>query len=149
MDIHDLYKEQHRYDDIINLPHHVSSVHPHMPLCDRAAQFSPFAALTGYHDAVEETARFTDEKRELDENSKAVLDGKLQMIQDNLGRPMKISVTYFQADAKKSGGSYVTAVGTAKKIDPCRRMLVMDSGMAVPIDDIVDLTRLEPGWPAI
>lgn len=139
MAIHNLYKEQHRYDDIINLPHHVSAVHPHMPLSDRAAQFSPFAALSGYHDAVEETARFTDEKRELDENNKAILDRKLQMIQENKGSPMEISITYFQADAKKSGGAYVTAVGAVKRIDPSRRILIMDNGLAVPVDDIVDL----------
>ena len=139
----DPYKEQHRYDDIIDLPHHVSAVHPPMPLSDRAAQFSPFAALTGYHDAVEEAARFTDEKRELDENSKAILDGKLQMIQETMGSPVEVTVTYFLADTKKTGGAYVNATGVIKKMDACRRILVMENGLAIPVDDIVDLDRLQ------
>lgn len=135
----DRYKEQHRYDDIIDLPHHVSSVRPHMSLSDRAAQFSPFAALTGYHDAVEEAARFTDEKREADENSRAILDGKLQMIQETLPRSVEIMVTYFLPDTKKSGGAYVDVSGTVKKIDTYRRVLVLEDGLAIPIDDIWDL----------
>jgi len=140
MDRNDRYKQQHRYDDIINLPHHVSAVRPHMPLPDRAAQFSPFAALTGYHDAVEEAARHTDEKRELDENSKAILDRKLWRLQENTGSPMEITVTYFLADTKKPGGAYVNAAGTVKKIDAHKRILIMEDGLSIPIDDITELS---------
>lgn len=139
MAVNNRYEEQHRYDDIIHLPHHVSAVHPHMSLSDRAAQFSPFAALTGYHDAIEEAARFTERKKELDENSRAILDGKLQAILNHRDSPMEITVTYFLADPKKSGGSYVSATGVVKKIDPHRRVLIMEHGLDIPVDDIVDL----------
>lgn len=98
----------HSYDDIIHLPHHVSTVHPHMPFSDRAAQFSPFAALTGYDAAVKETAHLTDERAELDEYAKAVLDEKFRMLQEVLSRHPKITVTYFQQDEKKSGRAYVS-----------------------------------------
>ena len=115
--------DSHRYDDIIHLPHHVSTAHPPMPAADRAAQFSPFAALTGHEAAIRETARLTDERAELDENAKAVLDEKLRMIQEMLPAHPEITVTYFQPDAKKSGGAYVSVTGRVKKLDLYRQCL--------------------------
>ena len=113
--------DSHRYDDIIHLPHHVSTAHPPMPAADRAAQFSPFAALAGHEAAIRETARLTDERAELDENAKAVLDEKLRMIQEMLPAHPEITVTYFQPDAKKSGGAYVSVTGRVKKLDLYRQ----------------------------
>lgn len=124
------------YDDIINLPHHVSSTHPHMTAVDRAAQFSPFAALTGYDSAIKETARLTDERIELDEYAKNILSDRLQIIADRIKEYPEITITYFQPDAKKKGGAYVTAVGSAKKIDEYERVVVMTDGTKIPIDEI-------------
>lgn len=128
------------YDDIINLPHHQSDTRPHMPAIDRAAQFSPFAALTGYDDAVKETARQTDAKVELDEYSKAALNERLNMIQDSIDDNPEVSITYFVADKKKSGGAYITAFGTVKKIDEYEHAVLMRNGTKIPIDDISDIS---------
>ena len=127
------------YDDIINLPHHVSSTHPHMTAIDRAAQFSPFAALTGYDTAIKETARLTDEKIELDESMKEALSDKLQSIADRLKEHPEVAITYFQQDAKKNGGAYVAVTGTVKKIDKYERVVVMNDGKAIPIDEIISI----------
>lgn len=127
------------YDDIIHLPHHVSATHPHMPVIDRAAQFSPFAALTGYDAAIKETARLTDEKVELDEYMKDVLNDRLQIIADRLKEHPEIAITYFQPDVKKNGGAYVTVSGRAKKIDEYKRVVVMSDGTVVPIDEIINI----------
>jgi uncharacterized protein (UPF0248 family) len=108
-----------------------------MSAIDRAAQFSPFAALTGYDAAVRETARLTDERIELDESMKAALSDRLQIIADRLREHPEIAITYFQPDAKKNGGAYVTATETAKKIDEYERVVVMTDGTAIPIDDII------------
>ena len=96
-----------KYDDIINLPHHVSITRPHMPMRDRAAQFMPFRALTGYEDAVRETARLTEERVELTEEERSVLDGKLQKLVDALPGHPAVTLTYFQPDKRKAGGAYV------------------------------------------
>ena len=127
------------YDDIINLPHHVSATRPHMTAIDRAAQFSPFAALTGYDAAVKETARLTDERIELDESTKHALSDRLQIIADRMKEHPEIAITYFQPDAKKNGGAYVTAAGTAKKIDKYERVVVMTDGTLIPIDEIISI----------
>ncbi len=127
------------YDDIINLPHHVSATRPHMAAIDRAAQFSPFAALTGYDAAIKETARRTDERVELDEYMKDALRDRLQIIADRIKEHPEIAITYFQPDAKKNGGTYVTAISTAKKIDEYERVVVMDDGTAIPIDEIISI----------
>ena len=118
-------KSTHQYDDIIHLAHHVSKTHPPMPIQDRAAQFAPFAALTGHHDAVKETARLTENRMELDENCKVVLDGKLQNIQEQLSSSPVVSITYFEPDLKKAGGTYVTMTGCVKKIDEYERAVVL------------------------
>jgi hypothetical protein len=127
------------YDDIINLPHHVSATRPHMPAIDRAAQFSPFAALTGYDAAIKETARLTGERMELDEYMKDVLSIRLQIIADQLKEHPEIAITYFQPDEKKNGGAYVTVIGIAKKIDEYERILVMTDGTWIPIDEIISI----------
>lgn len=127
------------YNEIINLPHHTSSTRPRMSAYDRAAQFSPFAALTGYEDAVAETARQTDKKAELDEYRKADLNERLNLIQDTLEEQPEVSITYFVPDAKKSGGAYVTTTGYVKKIDSYKRTLVMCDATKIPIDDILEI----------
>jgi len=127
------------YDDIINLPHHVSATRPHMTVIDRAAQFSPFAALTGYDAAIKETARLTDERVELDEYMKDVLSDRLQIIADRMKEHLEIAITYYQPDTKKNGGAYVTAVSTPKKIDEHERVILMTDGTAIPIDEIISI----------
>lgn len=127
------------YDDIRNLPHHVSEKHPHMAVSDRAAQFSPFAALTGYDAAIKETARLTDERVELDDCEKDSLDRRLKTIADRIKEHPEIAVTYFQPDGKKKGGSYVTADGTAKRIDELKRILIMTDGTVISMDEIIDI----------
>lgn len=127
------------YEDIIHLPHHVSMKHPHMENIDRAAQFSPFAALTGYDTAIKETSRLTEERVELDEYMKAVLSNKLQIISERLLDHHEIAITYFQPDKKKKGGAYVTVIGVVKKIDEYDRMLVLTDKTEIPIDDIINL----------
>ena len=123
------------YDDIINLPHPTSERHPRMPMANRAAQFSPFAALSGYDSAVQETARLTDRKAELTEEAKSVLDAKLQLLVPGMGA----SFTYFQQDDKKEGGAYLTVTGTVKKFDSYAREIVLADGRRIPIDDILEV----------
>lgn len=134
------------YDDIIHLPHHRSQTHPPMPLQDRAAQFAPFAALTGYGAALHETARLTEQRAELTESEKAALDRRLQLLSDRLADRPEITVTYFRPDERKEGGAYVTVTGTAKKIDAYERVLVLQSGLCIAIDRIcaMDGTLFRP-----
>ncbi len=127
------------YDDLLYLPHHTSRRHPRMSRLDRAAQFSPFAALTGYDDAVRETARLTDRRAELDDDELAVLDERLRLVLAWEGDPPLVSVTWFQPDRRKEGGAYVTTHGRIRKMDEVKRVLVMDDGNKIPADDIVDL----------
>ena len=127
------------YDDIIHLPHSVSTKHPQMSMTDRAAQFSPFAALTAYDAAIKETARLTDERMELDEEAKLRLDNKLRMVQEMLIEQPELLVTYFQADNRKSGGGYLTVRGSVKKIDVYEQILVLTEGLQIPIRDIYEL----------
>ena len=128
-----------KYDDIIHLPHHVSATRPHMPMLDRAAQFMPFRALTGYESAVQEPARMTDEKVELTEDEKALLDMRLQKLADEIGSQPKVSLTYFRPDKKKAGGAYVCVTGQLKKIDDYEGALVLIGGERILIEDIVDI----------
>ena len=125
------------YDDIINLPHHVSKKRPPMAAMGRAAQFSPFAALTGYDAAIKETARLTDEKVELDEYSTNALRDRLLIIAERIAEQPEIAITYFQPDIMKSGGFYMTATSAAKKIDEYKRIVIMTDGTTIPIDEIV------------
>ena len=127
------------YSDIISLPHHQSATRPHMSLNDRAAQFSPFAALTGYEDAVAEAARLTDTKIELDEYAKGAINERLNAIQDTLDEKPEFSIKYYLPDKKKSGGVYVTVTGCVKKVDEYEHIVVMRDGTNVPIDDISEI----------
>ena len=128
-----------KYDDIINLPHHTSPKRPRMSMIDRAAQFSPFAALTGYDAAVKETARLTDRRIELTEDSRAALDRKQQLLVDNLAEHPEVSVTYFVPDERKAGGAYITNTGSVKKVDDYLRLLILTDGTKIPLDDILDM----------
>lgn len=129
----------HKYDDIINLPHPTSKNHPRMPLYDRAAQFSPFAALTGYDAAIKETARLTDEKKELDEDTISRLNERLNIIGENIGSKQPITITYFVPDEKKTGGEYVSYSGVVKRIDEYERTLIMTDKRIIPIEQISDI----------
>lgn len=131
------------YDDIIDLPHPVSKRHPQMPLSDRAAQFAPFAALTGHDEAIRETARLTDSSVELDEEQKEKLDQRLQMLLTEIGedplREHEIKATYFQPDEKKDGGAYVSVSGCVKKMDVYRRQILFTDGTALPMEHLISI----------
>lgn len=134
-----MIKQSQDYDDIIDLPHHTSPKRIRMPMIDRAAQFSPFAALTGYDAAVKETARLTDVRIELDESVKAVLDEQLRLIEENLDTLPEITITYFQPDDKKAGGAYVSVTGKVKKIDDYEKCIVMSDKQKIPIEEILQM----------
>ena len=128
-----------QYDDIIDLPHHVSTVHPQMPLQARAAQFSAFAALTGFGDVIDETARKTVPKRELDESEKAELDWKLGAVTARLAGKPVVRIEYFIPDARKDGGEYVVKSGAVVRISPVRKTLTLDDGTVIPLRDIAGI----------
>ncbi len=127
------------YSDIIDLPRPVSRKHPPMSREKRAAQFSPFAALTGYDAAIVETARLTDTKRELSEERKEAIGRQLLALQARLKTDPQVSVTYFVPDSRKAGGAYKTVTGAAKKVDEVLGVLEMRSGITIPFDDIIRL----------
>ena len=133
------YKDEHKYDDIINLPHHRSKERAHMSLHDRAAQFAPFAALSGHEEAIEETARLTDEKIILDETATERIAEKLYEISQHLCDKRDVSITYFMPDQRKSGGAYLTDIGTVKKIDEIEKAVIMDSGMKIKMEQIIEI----------
>ena len=135
-------KETHRYDDIIHLSRPVSKKRSPMSNFDRAAQFSPFAALTGYDAVIAETGRLTDTRIELDEGGKALLDEKLQTIREHLAQQPKVKLTVFCPDSRKSGGAYETITGNVKKIDPVARILVLTGGEVIPVDRIYGIECL-------
>lgn len=131
-----------RYDDIINLPHHVSPTRPRMSMHDRAAQFAPFAALVGYDDAVAETARLTETRPELDEQEQRAINERLAYIADHIHEQPKIRIKYFVPDERKSGGSIVEISGTAKKLVASDKTIVLADGTIIPISDIVELSDI-------
>jgi len=128
-----------RYDEIMGLPHHVSKTRPQMPMSDRAAQFAPFAALTGYDSAIKETGRLTDERIELDEEALTALDRKYQLLMDTLDDAPEVTIIYFQPDERKAGGQYVSATGTVKKVDTFGRRILLQDGTRIPLDSVYDL----------
>lgn len=130
-------KDIHRYDDIINLPHPTSAKHPRMSLYNRAAQFSPFAALTGHEAAIAETSRLTERKIEQSEDVINRLNEKLQIIADNVDT--EVTITYFVPDERKSGGAYVSHTGTVKRIDGYERTIVMTDKTEIPIEQISEI----------
>ena len=128
-----------KYSDIINLKHHVSRKHPQMSMEARAAQFAPFAALTGFDEKVEETARQTSKKIELNEEEKTILDNKLQIILNKLKLRPVVTFTYFVKDLKKDGGKYVTVTGIVKKIDEYNSLIILEDNTQVPILDVISI----------
>lgn len=129
-------KDVHRYDNIINLPHHVSAVHPQMSMHDRAAQFSPFSALTGLDDVLDETARITDDMREIGEDRAAELDEKMRILRENTAERPQITIEYFVPDENKSGGAYRTVTGNFRRFDDYSRSIVLTDGMVIPAENI-------------
>lgn len=127
------------YDDILNLPHHTSTVQPAMPMQNRAAQFAPFAALVGYDALIRETARLTDQKVELDESVKAELNKKLQLLLELLPQQPEVTITYFQPDSRKADGAYRTTNGIVRKFLLNENLLVMMDGSQIPVDAIAAL----------
>ena len=128
-----------QYDDIIRLPHPDSPKHPRMSLYDRAAQFSPFAALTGHSTAIAETGRLTDQRMELDEYEMARVDAELQRLQELLPSRSTVSITYFVPDERKNGGSYQTVTGEVKRIDAVNGVIQMTDWQCIPIADVFSI----------
>ena len=135
------------YDDIIALPHPEPRTHPRMSLHDRAAQFSPFAALTGHSAAIAETGRLTDSRVTLDESEMARVDAALQRLRELLPQAPAVSITYFVPDERKAGGSYQTVTGTARRIDTANGVLLLTDQRAIPIPDILDVAIQKDALP--
>lgn len=127
------------YKDIINLPHYTSKTRPRMSVYNRAAQFSPFAALTGHEEAVKETARFTYEQSELDEYHIAVINDKLNIAIEKKEDSPILSITFFKPDTRKKGGEYVTVSGVIRRVDEVSRNVVLEDGTAIPVELIYDI----------
>lgn len=128
-----------KYDDIINLPHPVSRKHPRMSLRDRAAQFAPFAALTGHEAAINETVRQTDERISLSEDVIDEINHRLNIIAKTIDAPKKVSIVYFVPDDRKKGGIYEEHEGLVKQIDEYKKVLIMTDDTKIPIEQIVDI----------
>lgn len=126
----------HNYDDIIDIPYKKSTRHPPMSRIERAAQFAPFAALTGHKESIKETERITDKKRILDESQIDILNKTLNKIIMNIKDHPQVTITYFQSDTQKLGGKYITITNRVKKIDEYYKTVVMDDGKKIPIKDI-------------
>lgn len=130
----------HEYDDIIGLPHHTSSRHPRLPMSSRAAQFAPFAALTGFEGVIAEEGRLTDSFTELDDDMKEDIDLKLELLGSMVSGSPEATFTYFVPDRKKEGGSYSTVTGRIKKIDDIERIIILKNGTRIRIDDLFSIT---------
>lgn len=128
--------EKFPYEDIVNLPPHISKRHPQPSMMDRAARFAPFAAITGYEEMVLEEARVTEERIDLDEGSLSLLNEKLNIIQEFLDEEPEVTITYFEPDKKKSGGTYVTITGIVKRIDEYEHLVIMTDGKKIRVEDI-------------
>lgn len=128
------------YEDIINLPHHISTRHPQMDIQSRAAQFAPFAALTGYDDNIKEATRLTTQRIELDEQEKLLLDKKINLILNNIEQKTTITITYFVKDNLKSGGKYIDINGIIKTIDITKGYIILKDKTKIPINDIINIT---------
>ena len=132
-------RTSNKYDEILSLPHHVSKTRPQMPMSDRAAQFAPFAALTGYDSAIKETGRLTDERIELDVEALSALNINVWQFMEALDEAPEVTITYFRPDERKAGGKYVSAVGAVKKIDDFERRITMQDGTKIPMDDVLSI----------
>ena len=130
-------KNTHKYDDIIDLPHHVSGMHPRMSLRNRAAQFAPFAALTGYGESIQEAARLTERRIELGEAELAELNGRLVELQKRL--PTEATVTWFVPDARKEGGRYVSQTVAVRQLIPSEGQMVLADDRRIDLDCVLDV----------
>ena len=131
--------EKFPYEDIVNLPPHISKKHPQPTMMDRAARFAPFAAITGYEEMVLEEARVTEERIDLDEGALFLLNEKLNMIQEFLDEEPEVTITYFEPDKRKSGGAYVSITGTVKRIDGYEHLVLMNDGKKIRIEEIYNI----------
>lgn len=127
------------YEDIINLPHHVSTRHPQMSMMNRAAQFAPFAALTGHSAAIEETARLTESQQELADEDSEILNQKMAYLREAINEHPTISIIYFEPDKRKSGGRYMSIEGQLQNIDDYNQTIVLKNGEAIPLKSILDI----------
>jgi len=127
------------YDDIINMPHYVSKKRPQMPMENRAAQFAPFSALTGYSDKIKETSRIVDKKIDLSDEEKNTINEKILLLRDNIKDNTQVSITYFIKDKKKDGGSYITTIDIIKKIDMYNKLIILESGIKILFDDVYNI----------
>ena len=132
-------KEENKYSDIINLPHHQSKNRPHMSNFDRAAQFSPFAALKGYDDEIDEAARLTEMQLEADDERIREINEKLLLLKESASQHPLVAITYFKPDDKKDGGAYLTAKGALKKLDEYNRQLLLSTNVKIQFDDIIKI----------
>lgn len=128
-----------KYDDIINMPHHVSTKHPRLSMEQRAAQFAPFAALSGFEDAIDEISRITENRIELNEEEKLKIDNILQKLKKEISKRPKATITYFVPDIRKSGGEYITKIGKLKKIDEFRQVIIFEDETEIPIKEVVEI----------
>ena len=128
------------YEDIINLPHHISSKRSQMSKEQRASQFAPFSALTGYEDAIKETARLTNRKIEVDEGLREVLNNKLNIIEENIKNNPEVSITYFIPDKKKEGGEYIKITGIVRRIDIVNNLIIMIDKTKIKMQDVLNIT---------
>lgn len=131
--------KEDNYEDIINLPHHVSIIRPQMSREARAAQFAPFAALTGHASAIKEATRLTDKRMEIDEGQKALLNNKIQIIAERIKEKLEVTFTYFLYDNKKDGGKYVNTTGIVKKIDMVGQYIMLVDKTKIPINEIINI----------
>ena len=132
--------DEHKYDDIINLEHHVSKTHKQMSIEERSAQFAPFAALTGYEDEVKETERITERMIEITEDIRSILDEKIHLIQNRIVEQPEVTITYFIADSNKQGGKYQTINGKVKKIDDYKKRIILTNNTDILIKDIIEIS---------
>lgn len=130
---------RNNYDDIIDLPRHVSKVHPQMSISDRAAQFAPFSALTGYKDAIIEVDRYTQEFIELDDSEKEVIGQKLYILNEHKKENIQIEITYFDPDKKKKGGIYKKVQSVFKCYDELKDMIVLENNVKILVKYIIEL----------
>ena len=128
-----------KYDDMLDLPHHTSPRHPRMSLRDRAAQFAPFSALTGYDDVIDETARLTDGKIELSEDARALLDVKQRLLQRRIAERPRVTVVHFVADQRKTGGAYRSFTGNLIRMDETSREMVFADGTRIKTSDVIEM----------
>ena len=132
-----------KYDDMLRLPHHVSASRKPMAITARAAQFAPFAALSGYDAEVQEAGRLTDRPIEPDEYEKEAMNARLQLLARHLREKWVVSLVFFQPDERKAGGAYVTRTGTVKKLYETERLLTLTDGTVIPLDDLIALAGEE------